>query len=283
MRRGEPVKTIVLALFLTVVVGCGVVTAQDPPTNPVTPPPAPVITPPPAATPPAATDPAQATPPQVPAPVAAPQPKDTPPQASASVTLTDAQARSRREAIFVMEGVLVQHVVLAANATQREIENVQPGLRLSMFSPVPPSARGNYLEDYGVFFHVQIPSYVPSVVQIIEEISRNQFRPNGGAVPTNMSPPRREAPLDPDAFYVGAVREYLVSAMLEQSKSLELRPNEWLTVSARGDDGGPSQLSQPSIMLLRVKGSDLLEYLSGRISKADVTKRVEVKGFSGSR
>ena len=284
MRRGEPVKTTVLVLFLTVVIGCGVATAQEPPPTPVVPPPTPVVTPPPAGTPPATTDPAQAASPQPPAPATSSQPKDAPPVVPATVTLTESQARSRREAIFVMEGVLVQHVVLAANATQREIESVQPGLRLSMFSPVPPSARGNYLEDYGVFFHVQIPSYVPSVVQIIEEISRNQFRPPASAaVPTSVAPPRREAPLDPDLFYVGAVREYLISAMLEQSKSLDLRPSEWLTVSARGDDGGPSQLSQPSIMLLRVKGSDLMEYLAGRISKAEVTKRVEVKGFSGSR
>ena len=302
MRRGAIVKTIVFALFLTVVLGCGVVTAQDPPPNPVVPPP----TAPPPAAPPATADPTQGppaqpptppaqpttppvTPPQTATPPAGPQPA-TPPRDGAAapmgaVTLTEQEARSRREAIFVMEGVLVQHVVLAANATQREIENFQPGLRISMFSPVPPSARGNYLEDYGVFFHVQIPTYIPSVVQIIEDMARTQA--SRGEDPARlMSTERRaarETMLDPDAYYVGAVREYLVSAMLEQSKSLNLRPNEWLTVSARGDDGGPSQLSQPSIMQLRVKGSDLLDYLAGRITKAEVSKRVAVKGFSGRR
>jgi hypothetical protein len=282
MRRGEAVKTIVLVLFLTVGVGCGLATAQEPPPNPVVPPPQPVVTPPPSQTQPP-TDPPQATPAQ-PTPA---QPAPAAPAPMGAVKLTEEEARSRREAIFVMEGVFVQHVVLAANATQREIQNFQPGLRLSMFSPVPPSARGNYLEDYGVFFHVQIPTYIPSVVQIIEDMARTQA---GRPQPTDPAKPAsvervasREFGLDPDAYYVSAVREYLVSAMLEQSKSLNLRPNEWLTVSARGDDGGPSQLSQPSIMQLRVKGSDLLDYLSGRISKADVTKRIEVRGFSGNR
>jgi hypothetical protein len=290
MRRGDVVKTIVFSLFLTVVLGCGVATAQDPPPNPVVPPPTPVVTPPPTSTAPPATDPAQAPPAQPTTPPATPQAATPPPSAPAAtpmgaVKLTEAEARNRREAIFVMEGVFVQHVVLAANATQREIQNMQPGLRLQMFSPIPPSARGNYLEDYGVFFHVQIPNYYPSVVQIIEEIAKSRLRPQTDpATPASLeSTAARAKMIDPDAYYVTAVREYLVTAMLEQSKPLNLRPNEWLTVSARGDDGAPSQLSQPSIMQLRVKGSDLLEYLAGRITKEEVTKRVEVKGFSGSR
>ena len=276
MWRGEAVKTIVLVLFLTVAVGCGLATAQEPPPNPVVPPPQPVVTPPPSQTQPP-TDPPQPTP---------ATPRDAVPAPMGAVKLTEEEARSRREAIFVMEGVFVQHVVLAANATQREIQNMQPGLRLDMFSPIPPAARGNYLEDYGVFFHVQIPNYYPSVVQIIEEIAKNrQLRPpTDPATPASLeSRAARANMIDPDAYYVTAVREYLISAMLEQSKSLNLRPNEWLTVSARGDDGGPSHLSQPSIMHLRVKGSDLLDYLSGRISKAEVTKRIEFRGFSGTR
>ena len=274
MRRGEAVKTNVLALFLTVGLECGVATAQEPPPNPVLPPP--VVAPPPAQIPATATDPAQSTTP----------PRDAASAPMGAVTLTEEEARNRRESIFVMEGVFVQHVVLAANATQREIQNMQPGLRLDMFSPIPPAARGNYLEDYGVFFHVQIPNYYPSVVQIIEEIAKNrqQRPPTDPATPASLeSRAARANMIDHDAYYVTAVREYLISAMLEQSKSLNLRPNEWLTVSARGDDGGPSQLAQPSIMQLRIKGSDLLEYLAGRITKDEVKKRVAVKGFSGSR
>jgi hypothetical protein len=258
--------------------------AQDPPV--VTQPPVPVQPPatPPATAQPPATLPVTTEPPvpaQVPAqpsvdkPVPAPEP--------VAVKLTDAESRRRREAIFVMEGVFVRQVLLAANATQSEIETAQPGLRISMFSAVPPQARGNYLEDYGVFFQVQIPTYLPSVVRVIEELARTRPQTIDPAQPISVERARpRDAMIDPDAYYVSAVRQYLVNAMIDQSKSLELRPNEWLTVSARGEDGGPSELAQPSILMLRVKGSDLIDFLAGRLSRDETIKRVEVKGFSGS-
>lgn len=187
-----------------------------------------------------------------------------------------------------MEGVFVKHVLLAANATQSEIETFQPGLKISMFSQVPPQAHGNYLEDYGVFFQVQIPTYFPSVVKVIEEMAeRARARTAVQQSLDNTRPVAMEgrrspdAMLDPDAFYVNAVRQYLMNAMVDQSKSLELRPNEWLTVSARGDDGGPSDLSQPSILMLRIKGSDLNDFLADRITRDEVLKRIQVKGTPG--
>lgn len=269
-------KNLLFVVVTTLAVSSGVASAQEaPPAIPpatVTQPPVtqqpPAVPPTPAAEKPAATAPAPATP--------------TP------VRLTDPEKRRRREAIFVMEGVFVKHVLLAANATQSEIEAVQPGLRISMFSQVPPQARGNYLEDYGVFFQVQIPTYIPSVVKVIEDLAsaraRNAIAASAldGSRPVAVDASRsRDAMLDPDAFYVNAVREYLMNAMVDQSKSLDLRPTEWLTVSARGDDGGPSELSQPSILMLRIKGSDLNDFLAGRLSRDEVLRRIEVKGSSG--
>jgi hypothetical protein len=268
MQRGKAVKTTVFVLFAGLVVGCATAHAQDPPV-PTMPP---VTGQPPVVQPPA--NPA-------PAPAAAAAPAATP---AVPPKLTDAESRRRREAIFVLEGVFVRQVLLAANATQSEIEAFQPGLRISMFSAVPPQARGNYLEDYGVFFQVQIPTYIPSVVKVIEDLAEARIRrqSNDAARLTSIDrPASRDAVLDPDMFYVNAVRQYLVSAMLDQSRSLELRPGEWLTVSARGEDGGPSELAQPSIMVLRVRGSDLVDFLAGRLTRDEVIRRVEVKGSSG--
>ena len=270
-------KTTGFLLFALLVAGCGAVTAQEPPV-PTQPP---VSTPPPPATtaPPAT---AQEPPPPVQTP-AAPAPSAAPavPPAPERVELTGDEFRRRRNAIFLMEGLFVNSVRLAAADTQQQIEAFQPGLRISMFSAVPPQARGGYIEDYGVLFMVQIPTYIPSVVKVIEDLARNP-RPalTNPATPAGIerSAPRAAA-LDPDAFYVNAVREYLINAMLEQSKSLELRPSEWLTVMARGDDDGG--LSQPSTMTLRIKGSDLIDFLAGRLTREAVGKRVEVKGFSG--
>lgn len=267
------VKNLVFVVVTILAVGCAATFAQE-----VPPPTPPVVTQPPATpTQPPATPPASTPAPEKPAVAAAPAP----------VKLTDAETRRRREAIFVMEGVFEKHVLLAAGATTSEIEAFQPGLKLSMFSSVPPQARGNYLEDYGVFFQVQIPTYIPSVVKVIEDLASARARTPiqqssvDNTRPIAMDAPRRDATLDPDAFYVRAVREYLMNAMVDQSKSLDLRPTEWLTVSARGDDGGPSELSQPSILMLRIKGSDLNDFLAGRITRDEVLKRIEVKGTPG--
>lgn len=285
MQRGKGVKTTVFVLFAGLVVGCTAARAQGPPV-PTTPP---VTGQPPASPPPAAEQPpATAQPPvtvQPPA-TAAPTPEQAVPAVPATAPavapkLTDAESRRRREAIFVLEGVFVRQVLLAANATQSEIEAFQPGLRISMFSAVPPQARGNYLEDYGVFFQVQIPTYIPSVVKVIEDLARRPQSNDPARLTSIERPPSRDAVMDPDMFYVNAVRQYLVSAMLDQSRSLEMRPGEWLTVSARGEDGGPSELAQPSIMTLRVRGSDLIDFLAGRLTRDEVIRRVEVKGSSG--
>ena len=287
MQRGKAVKTTVFVLFAGLVVGCAAARAQDPPvptTPPVTSQP-PVSSPPATEQPPATAQPPVATQP----PATATPPPSVPAAAPAALVapkLTDAESRRRREAIFVLEGVFVRQVLLAANATQSEIEAFQPGLRISMFSAVPPQARGNYLEDYGVFFQVQIPTYIPSVVKVIEDLATAQARVRAQAndparLATVERPSTRDAVMDPDMFYVNAVRQYLISAMLDQSRSLELRPGEWLTVSARGEDGGPSELAQPSIMVLRIRGTDLLDFLAGRLTRDEVIRRVEVKGSSG--
>ena len=268
MQRGMGVKTTVLVLIVTFV-GCAAARAQEPPPVP----------PPPVTTQPPATGQAPVTAPPPAQPQAQPAATVAAPAAPVRVELTTEEMKRRRNAIFLMEGLFVNSVRLAAADTQSQIETFQPGLRISMFSAVPPMARGNYLEDYGVFFLVQIPSYYPSVVKVIEDLAR---RPqNDPAQPAAIERGfARDAVLDPDAFYVNAVRQYLINAMLDQSKSLELRPHEWLTVSARGDDGAPGDPT-PSVMMLRVRGSDLIDFLAGRLSREDVIKRVEVKGFSG--
>ena len=54
--------------------------------------------------------------------------------------------------------------------------------------------------------------------------------------------------------------------MLDFSKNLELKPDEWLSVAARGSDGAltPGEILQLTTVVLRVKGSDLADYLAGR-------------------
>ena len=69
--------------------------------------------------------------------------------------------------------------------------------------------------------------------------------------------------------------------MLDNSKTLELRPEEWLTVAARGSEAGllPHEIYQLTTTVLRVKGSDLADFLAGRLTKDEARLRVEVRQF----
>jgi hypothetical protein len=86
---------------------------------------------------------------------------------------------------------------------------------------------------------------------------------------------------NPDLAYEMEVRDALISAMLEHGSTLGLGPDEYLTVAARDSENVvmPGDLSETVTVLMRIKGSDLYEYKSGRLSEADVRKRVEIREF----
>jgi hypothetical protein len=116
--------------------------------------------------------------------------------------------------------------------------------------------------------------------------------PPAASVPppaASMVPPEAAAPTaedlawaqNPDLAYEMEVRDALVSAMLEYGTTLSLGPDEYLTVAARDSENVvmPGDLSETVTVLLRIKGSDLFEYKSGRMSEADARRRIEVREF----
>lgn len=275
-------RTLVLTTMVAVFAACAVA-AQNPPTAPPAIPPAtnsvpPIDTPPvmPAST---QAPPVQSPPAQEPTQAQAPAPATPPAIAPMLSELTREELRQRREAIFLMEGVLANAVRLGAQFTASEIQRVQPGIM--MFSAGPVKALGTYLEGYGVFFQVEIPSVIPSVASLLETLGRDRVRPNTTpAQPTALSGGSSpEALMNPDAHYVESVKAQLVNAMVRLSHSLELRPDEWLTVSARDGSESPGQLSEPSTMILRIKGADLADFFAGRITLDEARRRVQVRGF----
>jgi hypothetical protein len=64
--------------------------------------------------------------------------------------------------------------------------------------------------------------------------------------------------------------------MLDYSRSLEVGADEWLSVVARGeDDPIPTSLYDDSkALILRIKGSDLVLFYTGKITKDEARKRV---------
>jgi hypothetical protein len=89
---------------------------------------------------------------------------------------------------------------------------------------------------------------------------------------------------DPNRAYTEAVTRALVDAMIDWSAPMQIRPEEWLTVAARDDEGRdslapPDPLEEVVTMIYRIKGSDLQEYRQGRIDRDEVRRRVQMSQF----
>ena len=84
--------------------------------------------------------------------------------------------------------------------------------------------------------------------------------------------------LDPNEMYTLAVKSSLIDAMLKYSVGLKLTADEWLTVAARDAQGPtPGQSNDASTILIRIKGADLSAFHSGKLTREEVLKKVEVK------
>jgi hypothetical protein len=105
------------------------------------------------------------------------------------------------------------------------------------------------------------------------------------AVPAPVTPaPAPINPLllqNPDLAYEIEVREALIGAMLEYGGPLPLGPDEWLTVAARDNQDViiPGDMAEVVTVIMRIKGNDLAEFKAGRLTAAEVRKRVEVREF----
>lgn len=246
MLRGMVVKTHVLVFVAVVTIGAGPAGGQE------LPPPVP---------PPATSQPATEKP-------------QSPTMTVASAPAAPAQIDMvrRREQIGLMEGLLAAAVRNGAKETARQIQAIQPGLALFTGDA---RARGFYLEGYGVFFHVEIPGVQPSVEWIFETLQRSRAPQQGQA---SLTSARAPATLDANALYTEAVQQKLIDAML--NLHIELLPDEWLTVAARDGAGPlPGEIYESITMVLRVKGSDLADFLAGRTTRDALRKKVEVREF----
>jgi hypothetical protein len=88
---------------------------------------------------------------------------------------------------------------------------------------------------------------------------------------------------DPSEAYTQEVKSALIDAMIDNSGSLGIGDDEWLTLAARDnvqiDRFTPGDPSEVSTIVLRIKGSDLAAYRAGRITLDEVRSRVDVREF----
>jgi len=86
---------------------------------------------------------------------------------------------------------------------------------------------------------------------------------------------------DPNDLYTEAVKAALIDAMLKHSLSLHIGDNEWLTVAARDGEGPPvpGQIDDASTIVISIKGSDLSAFITNKLTRDDVLKRVKIREF----
>jgi hypothetical protein len=210
-------------------------------------------------------------------------------QGQTTIHPTDGERR-RSDQISVMEGTLTSSVKLAASQVARDVQSSTPGV--SMFTG-DARAKGFTLDGYGAFFYVEIPALDMNLVLSIETLERNaqrrseiqasnlQRNEQAAAVSSANDALRSVAAEDPGQKYREAVKRCLVDAMLDNSKSMDLGPDEWLTVAARGSEAGliPGEIYQLTTLVLKVKGSDLADLLAGRLTREQARQKVEVRQF----
>lgn len=106
--------------------------------------------------------------------------------------------------------------------------------------------------------------------------------PAPATTPPALAAPVQELRLvDPNELYTELVKKALIDAMLRYSQQLKVGDNEWLTVAASDSDGPqiPGQVDDTSRIIIRIKGADLTAFQQGRLTLAEVMKKVEVKEF----
>ena len=204
-------------------------------------------------------------------------------QTAVSPSATD---QRRHDGMSILEGTLTGAVKSAAQRIGKELQSNTPN---AMLFTGEARARGFTLDGYGVFFYVEIPAVDLTVTFMVDSIERDAQRrfdavnnkPDTPSPSTPKETLRTLASDDPAQRWRDSVKLALVDAMLEHSKSLELKPDEWLSVAARGSEGGllPNEIYQLSTIVLRVKGSDLSDYLAGRLTKDEARLKVEVRQF----
>ena len=207
-----------------------------------------------------------------------------PARAQTSVRPT-AEEQRRQDGMGILEGTLTGAVRDAARKVAKEVQSGTPSAMLYTGSA---SAKGFSLDGFGVFFYVEIPAVDMTVGLMVDAIERDVQRRLDQQVTNKLdAPPSAKDTLrtitaeDPGQKYRDAVKLALADAMLDHSKNLELKPDEWLSVAARGSEGGllPNEIYQLTTVVLRVKGSDLADYLAGRITKDQARQKVEMRQF----
>ena len=212
------------------------------------------------------------------------------------------EQQRRQEKISIMEGTLTASVGAVARRVAQDVKTVDA---TAMLFTGTARAKGFPLEGHGVFFYVEVPTLDLNVMLTVQQFERErngqqraeapssrEAQPAGDPQPINEMraepvPPLRTASESlanlaaEGQKWRESVRLALIDAMLDNSKNLELKPDEWLTIAARGSEADllPNEILNLTTTVMRVKGSDVIDFLAGRLTKEEARQKVEVREF----
>jgi hypothetical protein len=125
------------------------------------------------------------------------------------------------------------------------------------------------------------PAVLARSTEPVEPNARNAAG-SAAATPDNPKAPSDPILTNPNEAYRTEVLQALKDAMLAHSSSLGIGPNEWLTIAAKGNDDRPRLApadTTSGTRTIRLRGSDLGEFLAGRITREEALKRIEERVF----
>ena len=212
---------------------------------------------------------------------------------------TTADQQQRQEKINIMEGTLTSSVGAAARRVAKDVKSIDS---TAILFAGQARAKGFMLEGHGVFFYVEVPTLDLNVMITVQQFERsaqqraeaqqqqpaagdaqqvNSLRPDAAAQPLPTAVESLANLAAEGQKWRATVRLALIDAMLDNSKNLELKPDEWLTIAARGSETDlmPNEILNLTTTVLRVKGSDLADFLAGKLTKEEARLKVEVREF----
>ena len=203
---------------------------------------------------------------------------------------SDETVRSRQK-ISLVEGSFERAVQNGAANFARQVQAVSPNADGTAMLLGAPVVRGFPIEHFGVFFDVQMPSLQLSMVYPMRFNQQSDALRRSGVAPVSATavPLRSDQAaandakpgiLDDPAAAAEAWRKEvsatLIDAMIENTGSIMVKPDEVIVVAARAmlsSDRMPDP-GETRTIELTLKGSDLLAWRANQITEEEARQKV---------
>lgn len=201
-------------------------------------------------------------------------------QKTTSAATSAADTPELRAQVRTMERVFSSAIQNGVDTIARKMNAVMPGIRL--FAGMP-HAHGYQVESFGWFFDVEVPQVQEAIVDLYSALQAPAPPRPGtrvGNSTSTLAPSAADAAIlkDPQGEYRNAIRTALIDAMLDFGQ-LPLKPNEELTVGARGADSPGMEADSTVALILRITGSDLTAFRQGKLTRAEAKARIRIHEY----